>query len=540
MGSSPAPDCGFNPLCHVTNELTSNFLDQLAGSVYQFYGNTLASLGSVWVRVPTVVVSDTGQAPGVSTPPDAATAGLVEVLGYVQWITLSIAILALIGLGALAAIKSRQGEGVRAVGRLGIVLASVVLVSGASSLVSAIMPAGPQGVAGTVGFLQGSLWWYTLVGAVLSVLVGAARMIWEQRADPGKELVRSLLQLIVVAGAGVTIVGVLVAAADSFSVWVLDSSLSCDLNSEQCFSTAMGSMLQIAATMPAGQLAVIVLGIFAIIASLVQMALMFVRSAMLVLLTGVLPLTASATNTEAGRTWFKKSLGWLVAFILYKPVAALVYAAAFQLVGEGATGLAVTGEDLFQVAQGLVLMFLALLALPALMRFVSPMVAGMAGGTGGGAALAGAAAAIPTGAAMLGRTGGAASGSGGSAPASAAAGKGSPGAEGTSSSSPATGSSSTAGGARSTVASSQGTSSGSGQAARGPQGSAGVGTTGAQGAGATAGAGAGAGAGAAAAAGGPAGAAASAGVQAAQGAKQAIERGAQSAAGEEGPSGSGK
>ena len=528
MGSAPAPDCGFNPLCHVTNELTSNFLDQLAASVYQFYGNVLASLGSVWVRVPTVVVSNTGAAPEASTPPDAATAGLIEILGYVQWITLAVALLAQIGLGALAAIKSRRGEGVRAVGRMGIVLGSVVLVSGATSLVSALLPSGPQGVAGTVGFLQGSLWWYTLVGAVLSVLIGAGRMIWEQRADPGRELVRSLLQLIVVAGAGVTIVGILVAAADAFAVWVLDSSLSCDLNAEQCFYTAMGNMLQIAGTMPAGQLAVIVLGIFAIIASLVQMALMFVRSAMLVLLTGVLPLTASATNTEAGRGWFKKALGWLVAFILYKPVAALVYAAAFQLVGEGATGLAVTGEDLFQVAQGLVLMFLALLALPALMRFVSPMVAGMAGGGGGGAAMA-AAGAIPSGAAMLGRSAASGSAGGGSPPSSSTSGSGSTGAPGASST--ATGSANSGpSGTAGVRSASQGTTPG-GQGAAGPKGSSGVGT-----AGAAASAGAGAGAGGAH----PAVAAGMAAAQVAQGAKQSVQRGAESATSEEGPSGSGK
>ena len=58
---------------------------------------------------------------------------------------------------------------------------------------------------------------------------------------------------------------------------------------------------------------------------------MIVRYGMLVLLVGVLPLTAAATNTEMGMMWFKRALGWLGGFILYKPVAALIYATAIKL-----------------------------------------------------------------------------------------------------------------------------------------------------------------------------------------------------------------
>ena len=52
---------------------------------------------------------------------------------------------------------------------------------------------------------------------------------------------------------------------------------------------------------------------------------------MLILLLGVLPIAAAATNTEMGRGWFKQIIAWLLAFILYKPVAAIVYATAIRL-----------------------------------------------------------------------------------------------------------------------------------------------------------------------------------------------------------------
>ena len=59
--------------------------------------------------------------------------------------------------------------------------------------------------------------------------------------------------------------------------------------------------------------------------------LMFVRGGMLVLLVGTLPLIAAFSNTEMGLQWFRKATAWLIAFALYKPAAAIVYAVAFKL-----------------------------------------------------------------------------------------------------------------------------------------------------------------------------------------------------------------
>ncbi|MFM9745531.1 hypothetical protein ACKI2C_49105, partial [Streptomyces brasiliscabiei] len=81
-------------------------------------------------------------------------------------------------------------------------------------------------------FLQSSLWWYMGAAAVVSVIIGGVRMAWEQRAEPGKDTIKSLLTLIVVAGAGVTIVGLLVSAFDSFSVWILNGALNCDVGTD--------------------------------------------------------------------------------------------------------------------------------------------------------------------------------------------------------------------------------------------------------------------------------------------------------------------
>jgi hypothetical protein len=115
-----------------------------------------------------------------------------------------------------------------------------------------------------------------------------------------------------------------------------------------------------------GWLLVTFVGILMVITAIIQLALMIVRYGMLVLLVGVLPLTAAATNTEMGMMWFKRALAWLASFIIYKPVAAIIYATSFSLMGS-------EGEsDVLKVIMGVTLMIAAVVALPAILRFVSP------------------------------------------------------------------------------------------------------------------------------------------------------------------------
>jgi type IV secretion system protein TrbL len=53
-----------------------------------------------------------------------------------------------------------------------------------------------------VGFVNSELGYWTLTLAVLSVILGGTRMIWEQRGAPLKDLLRSLLTLTLVSGSG--------------------------------------------------------------------------------------------------------------------------------------------------------------------------------------------------------------------------------------------------------------------------------------------------------------------------------------------------
>lgn len=267
-----------------------------------------------------------------------------------------------------------------------------------------------------VSFVQGTLTWFVLAVAVLSVLVAAAKMAWERRAQPGADLARSLVQLVLVSGAGLTGIALLVTAADSTAAWIIDRStddFGADLVRLLNLTDADLAVLAV--------IVVIVVGLIALLASIGQIALLVIRNGFLVLLAGVLPLSAAATNTQTGRAWFSKACAWLLAFILYKPAAAVVYATAFQLIGEDSSADRIT-----TALTGLVLMILALLTLPALMRFLTPLVgAATSGGSGGGGAAVGA---LATGAIAMRAPKGA--GAAGAAGAAGSAGSGSAGAAG--------------------------------------------------------------------------------------------------------------
>ena len=245
-----------------------------------------------------------------------------------------------------------------------------------------------------------------LVGicGIVGLLIAAARMMWSQRAEPAREALAGLLRLIVVQGCAVSGIGLLSAAGDSLSTSIMNNATAMAGSGSQ-------SLGQISMSAVGSATLVIVLSGLAIIAFFVQLVLLIVRDGLLVLMAGTLPLSAAASMTPVGNSWFRKNVGWLLAFLLFKPVAALVYGAAILSVTNSSD---ITGE-----ITGIVLVALATLTLPALMRMVAPMVSaignisaasavGMVAGVASGAAaiVATGGAAVPMAAAGLGHQGG--------------------------------------------------------------------------------------------------------------------------------------
>ncbi|MEU8222985.1 hypothetical protein [Kribbella sp. NPDC048915] len=210
-------------------------------------------------------------------------------------------------------------------------------------------------------WIQGHLNFIMVFIAALAIIVGAVQMAISHRGEPLRDIIRSLVTLVVVTGSAAVFAGTLIKAADRFSSWIIDSALERD---DHSYTRNLLDVMN----EPFGWLLVIFVGILMVITAIIQLALMIVRYGMLVLLVGVLPLTAAATNTEMGMTWFKRALAWLASFIIYKPVAAIIYATAFGLMGSTDSG----ASKILEVIMGVTLMIVAVVALPALLRFVSP------------------------------------------------------------------------------------------------------------------------------------------------------------------------
>ena len=167
----------------IVNSVVGGAIEDMANAVIEGVGKVIASFGTMWVNIGTPVL--TGGDGGSAAGADAGfSAPVLQVLGYITWIGYAVAIIAIIALASITTVKVRRGEGLLAVGRLGIILAAVILIGGASGLVAGLLPSGPVGAGGAVAFLQGSLWWIMLAVAVGAAVVAALLTPWVMPGIP--------------------------------------------------------------------------------------------------------------------------------------------------------------------------------------------------------------------------------------------------------------------------------------------------------------------------------------------------------------------
>lgn len=397
----------------------------LGEQVLEMCSKAMSSVASLWLNTPYIDVKTDSEKPlpigvnaGEHAPHAVEGVNVVNsVLSWVTWIALGLCVLSLVIAGVRMAWHARSGDSQQHIDRLGAILFATILISGGVSLVTGVLqPGGSKGSTG-VAFIQNATWWYTVAFGAVGVIVGGAKMAWEQRADAGRDLMRSLLTLLVVSGIGLSAISFFQIAGDEFSKWVIGKALECPTVNGDCFHTKTLSTLLPTNEMKAlGVIGMILFGIIALLVALIQIVLLIIRNGLLVILAGMLPLSAAATNTATGKQMLSKTMGWTIGFLLYKPVAAIIYAAAFKIPQDHK-------EPILALLTGITLMIMSLLALPAMMTLIVPAVGNVTGG-GGGAAAGIAAAALPTGAMMLSKNNSGAAGGGKSASGAAAAASG--------------------------------------------------------------------------------------------------------------------
>ncbi|MFE3795775.1 hypothetical protein KHQ06_24465 [Nocardia tengchongensis] len=242
--------------------------------------------------------------------------------------------------------------------------------------------------AGDPGPVLASIQGYTgglqVLLMIAGILFGAARLAMAKRGGVAGEAQESFLVFARAIFASMMFSALITMgtkAGDAFSNWVIFDATRGDLNSavsglvdfDLRHNGGLGSAL------------LLLLGIFGVISMLAQLVMLVVRQAVLILVVAAFPLAASAAGTGPGSQAYKRMLSWALAFVLWKPVGALVYAIAFTAAGTKSSDQ----QDAQLVLLGLLLLLSVPIVLPALMRLIAPAVSTLGGGGGAAAALAG-------------------------------------------------------------------------------------------------------------------------------------------------------
>lgn len=252
---------------------------------------------------------------------------------------------------------------------------------------------------------------FSIVISALRIGIARAQAAAEHAEEAFKMLARSTMTTwvagtAILAGARMT---------DRLSAWIIDDATD---------GNARGAAELLVNTHRFGVYGpgfIFLVTIVGILGALAMTVLTIIRQALLVVAVGVYPLTAAASGTTGGRQAYQKLGAWIIAFLLFKPVAALVYMIAFvtadQTNSEASQGEASSFDSAHRALIGVVLLCSVAFVLPALVRLVVPALSVIgSGGSGAGAAgIAGGAAVtlFTAGKALLAR--GAASGGAGSA-----------------------------------------------------------------------------------------------------------------------------
>jgi len=242
-----------------------------------------------------------------------------------------------------------------------------------------------------VAATQQNLEWITLFVAACGLLVALVRIGVKASLVEAVAVPRMYLIVILVSAAGGTVVAQLLQAGDAMAPWLVEQA------TEGNFSSETTALIQAAQLTQVGVGPGLLLGALALLASALQVAAMFIRAALLLVLMAWLPTVAAASGTEAGMHRLKQIGAWIFAMVIYKPVAAVIYSVGFLTLQQDQGGsFDDIGAASFDLILGMTIILLAVIALPALIKFLVPIAARAGSGVSPAAAIGTVAAGAPS------------------------------------------------------------------------------------------------------------------------------------------------
>ena len=223
-----------------------------------------------------------------------------------------------------------------------------------------------------------------LLAAVMiaSLIFAGIRVIIDGRGDSLRQVAQSLVTVVVISGAGLTLASALISIFDETSVWLLNTVTE---ESAETFGKRIIPVLWESTQVPGGTVPVLLLALAGILANIIQMAMIWIRSILLMVIMGLAPIIASTIGTSWGRAWAGKVLGFFSGLVLYKLAVSIIYATTILFLTSESSGL----EGFVSFLVGVMLMVFAAVCPFALVGLLMPtgaMIASSMGGVGGAAA----------------------------------------------------------------------------------------------------------------------------------------------------------
>ena len=236
-----------------------------------------------------------------------------------------------------------------------------------------------QAITEYTGWIQLALLTASVIFMAIKLAAAKRHALLNEAEETYKALARTVFATTMFA----SIIALATLAGDRFAEWIVDDTSNKDPIG------MVNSMLAVSAFTGASPGLLFVIGLVGILGALAQAALLVVRQGLLIVAVAAVPVAAAASGTSTGSQSYQKLVSWILAFLLFKPIGALVYAMAFLSAQDSARiteGETPTADQFQQSLIGIILLALAAAVLPALQRLIAPAVAAVGSGGSGAAA----------------------------------------------------------------------------------------------------------------------------------------------------------
>ncbi|GAA2066213.1 hypothetical protein GCM10009801_12360 [Streptomyces albiaxialis] len=266
-------------------------------------------------------------------------------------------------------------------------LVAKLFINAAFGVLQAVLDIDSQN-QGVSAQISGQVRWIVVYLSVGSILFSAAKMALDRRAESGQTALKGIMRVLLVSTLASTLVNTFTILMDRYTEHLLEGAFEALRDKIDC-ADALPNMLML------------VVGCLLLIAGIIHALLMWIRLGVMILLMGTLPLAASASMTDWGTTWWRKHIGWMTAWLLYKPTVGLVIWSGATMVNATTTGEGEVKQVNTQIA-GMGILLLSAVCLPALMRIIVPATEALGQSDGVGKATTGVVGGIASGAKAVG------------------------------------------------------------------------------------------------------------------------------------------